>query len=105
MNIWSQFGGPVIFETGEWTHYYIIHVGNKTYNWENMRIVYDILGAYLLSFAHDFATLHFALFCDRIFELQLLAQFLTDFPKICTMYLPMCNLYDWYLIYLINSLF
>ena len=47
----------------------------------------------LLSFARDFAVLHFTLFSDRVFELQLLAQFLTDFPKICTMYLSMCNLH------------
>ena len=59
----------------------------------------------LLSFAHDFGALHFALFCDQIFELQLLTQFLTDFPKVCTMYLPICNLHDWYLIYSITSLF
>ena len=48
----------------------------------------------LLSFACDFAMSHFALFCDQIFELQLLAQFLMDLPKICTMYLPICNLHD-----------
>ena len=50
--------------------------------------------AILLSFTHDFATLHFALFSNQIFELQLLTQFLTDFPKVCTMYLPMYNLHD-----------
>ena len=50
--------------------------------------------AILLSFACDFAALHFGLFSDQIFELQLLAQFLMDFPKVCTMYLPMCNLHD-----------
>ena len=50
--------------------------------------------AILLSFARDFAALHFGLFSDRIFELQLLAQFSLDFLKICTMYLPMCNLHD-----------
>ena len=59
----------------------------------------------LLSFACDFAVLHFALFRYQIFKLQLLTQFLTDFPKVCTMYLPMCNLHDWYLIYSINFLF
>ena len=47
----------------------------------------------LFSFACDFAVLHFALFCDRIFELQLLAQFLMDFPKICTVHLTICNLH------------
>ena len=34
----------------------------------------------LLSFSCDFATPYFALFCDWIFELQLLSQFLMDFP-------------------------
>ena len=36
----------------------------------------------LLYFSCDFATPHFAMFFDQIFKLQLLAQFLADFPKI-----------------------
>ena len=35
----------------------------------------------LLSFARDLAASHFAMFCDRIFELLLLTQFLMDSPK------------------------
>ena len=45
------------------------------------------------------------IFCDQIFELQLLVQFLMDFPKFCTGYLPICNLHGWYLIYSITALF
>ena len=47
----------------------------------------------LLYFSCDFAALHFAMFFDQIFKLQLLTQFLTDFPKIWTVYLPVCILY------------
>ena len=47
----------------------------------------------LLYFLHDFAMLHFAMFFNQIFKLQLLTQFLTDLPKIWTVYLPICILY------------